>query len=904
MEGIAMYKMYNTLPTRLLLVLIITTSLHVCIAVAADVDMDNVDDAKELCGGVFNDSTDIGTCSSVTACDGQRGGCSIGDTVCCENTPTCCKSTTDFDGDGLTDYFEQNYNDTGITNGGSYISDDIADHPNTGTGTNPTIADTDGDNLKDGIENCTGAYTLSKLGTCPTETSCAESDPCNSTQDFDGDGLSDYQERNYASPNGGSLTNYPTDINDLSGDTGTNPVDDDSDNDGLTDEKERCTDNFVDADNTGTCPTVTSCNNLSACQNTDDFDNDGDLDGADNCPLTHNPFQIDTDGTEGGDACDTDMDGDNIPNTADACPLRASKTPGVGNGYDANCDHICWRPHAGLPGTPVAPKIDGVVDGPTEVTYNDITSTHQTDIGWRGAHRVVYHNGTLVPHMAFQALRHNSQDYVYLSFEVKNDSLSPNDRVVVIFRPGIDVNAAAGTPFNPKNLDGDIRLIITPDNNEVQVSVYSSDIWSNITMPGNLEFKAAADGDDGWDLEMKVPSSNATSGSAWADFGTHFNFFFSVLRNNYNVAEFAWPDNGHLVNGNIENYLYVVSEWGIGTTDTSACSGVYLTASEIRTDNTPDNSINLLSPNTFFADVKNDSGTTANNINVTFRIADWGITDAVSNNADWREIPSSDPGCPNAGANNNPTCSKNVPVAGETFSLDWTVGYPFTPGSNEFQAERDKYDRTAGGYKHQCIMAELDATSNANITVSSVYRNMNFNEVASVFERKAKISARGLGIPPSGKAEHQFILQESRHEMKPIRSKHYKKQTKKRRATGITTNLHGEYGHDDDDTMISRTQWLVHGYRDTGVFVEIDSVKYPIIDPVSSFGYVITHTGDKVDEWKYDLKGAERIADGSYRLSVPKDGFREIKTRVEAKEKSFWGKLCPWLVLMALGIII
>ena len=45
-----------------------------------------------------------------------------------------------------------------------------------------------------------------------------------------------------------------------------------------------------------------------------DDDNDAVADGADNCPLTANSDQTNTDGTaDGGDACDTDDDNDGAP---------------------------------------------------------------------------------------------------------------------------------------------------------------------------------------------------------------------------------------------------------------------------------------------------------------------------------------------------------------------------------------------------------------------------------------------------------------------------------------------------------------------------------------------------------------------------------------------------------------
>jgi sugar lactone lactonase YvrE len=53
----------------------------------------------------------------------------------------------------------------------------------------------------------------------------------------------------------------------------------------------------------------------------DDADRDGVLDDADNCKGVANPDQLDTDHDGIGDACDSDIDGDGVPNAQDRCPL-------------------------------------------------------------------------------------------------------------------------------------------------------------------------------------------------------------------------------------------------------------------------------------------------------------------------------------------------------------------------------------------------------------------------------------------------------------------------------------------------------------------------------------------------------------------------------------------------------
>ena len=888
----------------------------------------------ETCNGNFQILASSGTCDTVADCDAHRL-CVQSGAPSCVGQLTACASTIDFDCDGITDASEfssnidptdpdqpgpapldtdsdgianncdsdddndgisdilEDTNTNGIVDAGETdslitdsdgdgITDGIEDANQNGVvdagETNPRLTDSDGDSINDGIEDANQNGSVD----------AGETDPLNS--DSDGDGINDGVED--ANQNG-------------SVDAGeTNPLNVHSDGDGIADGIEDANQNgIVDAGETD--PRLI------------DSDSDGDNDNADNCPLISNPDQANNDGDALGDACDNDDDGDALNDSDDACPL----TPLVGEFFsgtniDRGCDLICMRPSIGVPGQP-APRIPDITDGVVA-----------DDVGWSGAHRITFNNGTSLPHVAFQGLRDKRGDadpinaFFYMSFEVKNDidGTSSGDRVILNFRPTFDATAA---PFTAGNQANDIRIIINASTGTPDVDVYNGTIWTDIATPTNMTVVMnPSPASQAWDVEIKMPITNAAAGgSGWFDFQDYFKFYFNVIRttsattlNDANSTQFVWPDREHRITGDVETYSYDNFEWGIATKINSAtCNGVSISSpNEIGTTNTPANSINLLSTNTFIANVENQTWNSstrswidANDINVRFRIADWGIA-GVGDSPSWRNIP---------GTPSNPTADQLVPAATDaapgtqTFTMDWTVPV----------GEQAMYHPSTG-YKHQCILVDIDSTSNANITTKSVRRNMNFDETASVFERKAKIDARGLPNPSNGKSDHTFILQESRHVFKPVQIKEVDKKNKMHELAAMRLNrtqkvTKANNGHiptppRNEEDYISQTQWLVHGYRETGNYVEIKEVKYSLTEPVASFGYVVSHTGEPVDEWNYGISGAERTGVGRYELNIPKDGFKEIITRVESVELTFFETLIKllknylWLVILLLLLVI
>ncbi len=79
-------------------------------------------------------------------------------------------------------------------------------------------------------------------------------------------------------------------------------------------------------------------------------DSDGDRigDDVDNCPLTHNYDQADTDSDGLGDACETDdSDGDGFPDSIDNCPLIPNDQTDIdGDGFGDVCDNPRYEIHS------------------------------------------------------------------------------------------------------------------------------------------------------------------------------------------------------------------------------------------------------------------------------------------------------------------------------------------------------------------------------------------------------------------------------------------------------------------------------------------------------------------------------------------------------------------------------
>ena len=230
----------------------------------ADTDKDGLTDFEEVSLGITDpmlDDTDIdGALDGVDNCPIEANADQLntdGDTQ-----GNACDE--DDDNDGLTDLEELDL------------------------GSNPLLVNSDNDEFFDDVDNCPSVDNADQLNTDGD----TQGDACD--EDDDNDGLKDPAEETLGSNPllVDTDSDGRTDLEEFN--SGTDLLKTDTDDDGLTDLEEF---------NLGTSPLLT------------DSDNDGHLDNVDNCPISVNADQLDTDTDKQGNDCDEDDDNDGLTDT-------------------------------------------------------------------------------------------------------------------------------------------------------------------------------------------------------------------------------------------------------------------------------------------------------------------------------------------------------------------------------------------------------------------------------------------------------------------------------------------------------------------------------------------------------------------------------------------------------------
>ncbi len=361
------------------------------------------------------------------------------------------------------------------------------------------------------------------------------------------------------------------------------------------------------------------------------------------------------------------------------------------------------------------------------------------------------------------------------------------------------------------------------------------------------------------------------------------------------AIQYRWPYNGAEVDGDFELYPYDWRWWSKADKTTGAtCNGVWVDKYDIGIQPNPGDAIGSsiklptasVDPavNRFVARVQNNwekeilvtpflERIDASGVYVQFRIANWGIPAM----GDWSDVPSVP----------NPTTPPLTVLGGTasgapgeyTFESIWTIAST-DPNLSDYQT-----------HDHQCVQAIIHSNQNAKIVRSSVYRNMNFVD-ASEFKRKAEISTRGYGKPPSRWKKHKYVLYVSQRSWvirrDPDKDVKHKIKTEDTRPKG-TGNDESAGGEEDDMVIDEETNsylvWAAYGYRYNGKAVFINQHPYYLADSVGSFGYVVHHEGEVLD-WESEIQGAEQEDEHNYTIEIPPEAVVEVLTRIKPVEPS------------------
>lgn len=258
---------------------------------------------------------------------------------------------------------------------------------------------------------------------------------------------------------------------------------------------------------------------------------------------------------------------------------------------------FCFPPHEGLPdlsdpsrwGLP--PTLNGYIEPDLAVT------TPELETGWTRSGRITYAGDTGLPQMVFQGLKHNTDNYLYLSFMVRFDTaFDTNDRIILVFHPTaptgagtlrsndhrrIDIrpltqNIGAGTAGDSADSDDLITADGVPfrvrtNRREQGITYYkfnsANSIWNSTPAINNITIRVRSwepaisgpgtTNNHNWSVEIKLPTRKALaahssdpSGDNWIDFTNNFGFYFNVIRlcsgcasslGTASNSQYAWP---------------------------------------------------------------------------------------------------------------------------------------------------------------------------------------------------------------------------------------------------------------------------------------------------------------------------------------------------------------------------
>jgi hypothetical protein len=453
----------------------------------------------------------------------------------------------------------------------------------------------------------------------------------------------------------------------------------------------------------------------------------------------------------------------------------------------------------------------------------NVDGTIANDLGWAGAGRYVFANGTARYDGAVDLIRDGTN--LYLGFEMHNDDVTSGhavdqfDAVAVAFDvPGaspeyrlivIQPRVPTGGNLNPPD-SGPVSTLQFATAGAVANPTTDHVTWTTIATPAGAaaKFTSGGTGTDGsWYVELQVPIA-ALSLPATGDFGLYVDGMRADAVNP-GLAALVWPPAApaigssnpaaHLLDGSA---YPTPSNWGKSTLGGSGCTGVYFAGgfdydpTDVYVNNPGNALISASGTNQFFAKLHNN-GPQAPGVVARFKLSGTGIAGA------WDDVP----GTPANGfgpvtVNTDPAVT--LTQSGTIAATDWTGGTAQYKGT------------------HVCMLVELDMAPSAGTQVNflnrSAIQNMDWS-TTSTFRAKPVIDAAGWKPLPGESAIHLGL------------------HTVSRAAPGWSNGLTGV----ERGKAVAQIEWAVHGYLGTGQFLTIGGKSFRVEKPVGGFEYVLHH---------------------------------------------------------------
>ena len=579
----------------------------------------------------------------------------------------------------------------------------------------------------------------------------------------------------------------------------------------------------------------------------------------------------------------------------------------------------CFPTAGGVPGMSGAPNWYDNSGSPPREFSNDTD-----DPRWRGAMAHSHGDGT-IESISFRGLSftEGGTKKLFLSWVVRVDPTGPEDsQLYVGFGNGV---------ASPGIL---VRIGIPTATSTTAGTSYSTDVFIKPAGTGTFNTTASAAADPAWigdatrmwvnytpstnptldwAIQMLVPlteelSPEPASHSVILPDGADFNMWYATylgLTPMENVIEVTWPGTPNIGTGfpDIADFVDVraaasindpactaagisLSTLNVGTRNVDGTARPSSSQIQVDLTNVPPTADDPDEQNMFFADPDFPAGMPVGEqeaVRAHFRLANWGSAIGDPTSEAWTTLP---------GGDAVPFTSAN----GECRFI-WPTPADLGPGTPSTELINDI--RTGVKEDHQCMLVELSSVHPGGATFlnNSIYRNMNF-ESASVFSRSAEIALRLPGVT-SATPRDVFLFEKTFNmpafipppekpddnggdddDDGPIIIEAHRQGTAELAAFAASRRKR----YDVNQLARFAPTYTVQVYHDSGrTTTMIDGTERRILTAQTSFGYFVEHQGPLYG-WKHGIEGAEKLADNWYRLSVPENGAKKIRTTIEADE--------------------